>query len=228
MRWPTRVVSLLAAAALAVIGATGSAGAASSRAGLQLEVPGGGFSAHPSRPLFDVVNLAPGMTVHGVLGIRNGATSGGSVTIVMRDLAPGSSALAGVLEFGLSVSAARAGDYTSIWSGRAAGLEQGVRVTNRLAARGTVWLRADATLPATAGNDLESSRLGFDLRVTLAGPDGSSTVGVEGAGGEPAPAGASTTSLPLTGVPAALLAAVAILLVLAGAVTVLAARRRAA
>jgi hypothetical protein len=54
-----------------------------------------------------------------------------------------------------------------VWSGSVAQLEKGVVLARSIPPSGSRWLRLDMSLPAAAGDDLQSDRIRFGMQVML-------------------------------------------------------------
>jgi len=219
--------------------------------GLKIDLPasGGGFTTNPTGHLIDELRLAPGLSTSGIMGVLNSSTAAAAMTVSMNDVvssengcthpelaepggcSAGPGQLAGELVFDIAVSDSQSGTYTSAWTGSAAQLESGVRVTDGIAAGSAEWVRLSVALPTTAGNEVQSDTFGFGLRVTLESNGSSTSAGVGGVtaargGGDAALGSSAAGGLAFTGVPAMLMIAAGLLLVVSGVLLIVGIRTR--
>ncbi|TAM86649.1 MAG: hypothetical protein EPN43_10335 [Jatrophihabitans sp.] len=229
---------LLCAAPAAGLASGGSARAAA--APIEVAVnPGRGaphFGAASTMPLLDTRSLsalAPGGSVSGVMAVRNASGDTGSLALQLTGLVAcpagtscaADAALAAALRFtvevadvpfGAGVTSPAPGDQTIT------ALRTGVPLAAALPDRGVRWVRLTASLPSVAtGDPVQDGAIGFGLQLVLSGVAGEQITAIGPSGGFP-----GAGPLASTGVRITLLAAVAVLLLAAGAVLGLAGRRR--
>jgi hypothetical protein len=231
--------SLAAAACCVLMGMLLPAGANPVRRGpVEVALPGRPFTSAPDGPLLDVDRLVPGASTSAVIGIRNGFGAAAATQLrlvdvhdddngcpppeaaVDRSCGVGGGEIADALVFRVAVATTRTGAYTGTWRGSARQLRRGIAAGLTVPSGGERWLRLTAMLDPDAGNEIQSDTLGFRLRLVLATSLGTAGVsagpgGVGGAGG-----------LAYTGGSVALLLVGGVLVLLAGTLVVLEARRR--
>lgn len=255
-RWDVRVLVLAVACLLGGMGWAGSVRAASNDA-VQVAVGSAPFTDHPAGGLFDVSGLAPGGSTSVTFGVRTAATTAEALSLrlvstrndengcgtaeaaVDRTCAGATGELGLELTFALAAAPSRGGPYRQVWQGSAATLDSGVATGASVEARADKWLRLTATVPASAGDEIEGDAFRFALRVqlTVSGAGGvtigegrqPAAGGVAGAGahaGSARSGGVIIGGVSLTGRPLALLLVGAALLGTAGALLVVSGTRR--
>lgn len=190
--------------------------------GLQVKLSGKTLAGRTGNA-FDVQALTPGESASVVLHVRAPVQVGGELWLRFLDVhdddngctpaeAPvdrscglGGGELAQALTFAASSAVGVK------WSGTVAEIERGADI-GALPATAGRWIRMTATLPAAAGNEVQSDSLAFRLRVEL-----HTTHGVAGVTVGPGRSSPKPGPLARTGVPTGLLVLGGVLLVTAGA-----------
>jgi hypothetical protein len=198
---PLRRVTALAAASLLAVAAFSAsvpAAAADSHRLLVDISDGHGFTAHPHGPLLDMNRLAPGLSTGATMGVRNASKERARLTLSVDDVVDddngcnrpegrvdrgcgaGEGELGDQLVIDVASSTSKHGRFAPVWRGLLAQMTKGVRAGGRMSPSGTRWLRITATLPSGSGNETQTDRVGFDLRVTLSMATDAETVDVQG------------------------------------------------
>jgi hypothetical protein len=257
-RWDVRLLVLALGCLIGGLGWAGSVRAAGDDA-VQVAVGGAAFTDHPAGGLLDVSGLAPGGSVSVTFGVRTSATvpeslaltsvstrndenGCGAAEAAVDHTCTGRTGELGLeLAFTIVAGLGPSGPYRQVWQGSAAMLGGGVGTGVSVAAGADRWIRLTATVPASAGDEIEGDAFLFALRVQLTGsaPGGGGVT--IGAGHQPASGGVAGTGahagrghaggvvlggVSLTGRPLALFLAGAALLGGAGALLALAGTRR--
>jgi hypothetical protein len=247
----------VAAGSLLLVGqlVVGAGAALADDGDLLLDVPGDseGFVRDSSTPVIQEFKLAPGYATSGQLRLRNTASDPATLGLQITDLVDDENGCnrpearedatcngPGELSAWLRATVTRQtenGD-TTLWAGRFAELSDGV-VFSAVLPAGAIWsLEFKLSLPREAGNEVQSDRIGFNLRwrasQDVTGSTDPEVRGVEafvpvadGGGGPSDVASNAGVALPSTGSsvgPALLLADFALLL--GGGMLIHATRRR--
>lgn len=242
-------LTLIGAACLALVFGIMNPGQADAAGGghVTIDIAGhsGGFTADPVGPLVDTAGLVPGRTTSATMGVRNGFDLPSDLVLRLINVSdndntctpaetvaePGCGAaqgeLGGELVFTVSVSPTENGTYVEAWTGPASQIESGVAVASNIAAGTAKWLRFDAGLPTTVGNDVQTDTFGFGVRVVLQNSSGIAGVSVDrNPGTTHSSSGHDALNLPFTGTRVALLFGAGMLALLGGLVLLAGARMR--
>jgi hypothetical protein len=195
----TRLKTILVG--VAAVGAGLVAAPATAYAGdgqLSVDV-GSGWAHDLSSPLFDIANIAPGWTQATTFRVRNGSDSAAALTLgasgifelengCMHSEAavdPTCGADQGELGQELQLSVYTDADDTGVfagtpsWTGTVHDLSQAAVVDRSLLPGGVEGIRLVASLPPSSGNETQSDRLDFRLRLTLDGVGSVSVLGTK-------------------------------------------------
>lgn len=233
---PALLVAALGCLALGVLLPGGAEAADGQR--VQVSVDGAAFSATPTAPAFDLSGLVPGDSHTAVIGVRSGFRLPSALTVRVVDVAasddgctPAESAvdagcgsgpgqLGARAEITLALGQRSDGPFRDVWTGSPDRLASGVDLPGRVAVTGTEFVRMTAALPASVGNEVQTDRYAFGVRVELTTTAG--VAGVQtgpGTGGTSAGRSSAGGPLAYTGVSIALFAAGLALLLVGGALT---------
>lgn len=146
---------------------------ATSRGYLRINL-GDGYTSAPRGPLIDMTQLAPGLSTSAVMGVHNGFHSASELYLGFDNLVVhgASRSLFDELRINIAIGASRTGRYTSSWSGSMRQLSHAVAIDQAVPAGSDRWVRVAAALPISAGDEVESSVIGFGIHVQLDGASG--------------------------------------------------------
>lgn len=233
-----RVTRVVLAVATAVLLLMAPAMAHAETGGLQIDIPGDGKSwvRDSEVPLLNADGIAPGMLRSGVLRIRNNSAKDASITLRALHIADddractrpesrvdttcgtGSGELGSQVRVRVYLGQARAGSFRTepAFSGSIYELGEAVTLTRSLAAAGERQMKLTLLFPPESGNETQTDRLSFDLRLAAtqatgtAQPEEISTSHITGttinSSGAATIAAASGSPWTLAGLPAASLA----------------------
>jgi hypothetical protein len=176
--------------------------AAASASPLLLRVPGdpAGWTATPSRPVFNFSRMAPGGSVSGEVDVQNTSTQVASLQLAALGVHSDKNCVAGgptgvgpcgagngSLDRLLVFTVRLTSTSTPLWTGSILDLEKGVPITSTMAGPSTLALVMGTSLPSTVGNVAEEDTLSFGLRLTLTEAGGVTGSGVLGVTAPPVP-----------------------------------------
>jgi hypothetical protein len=176
--------------------------AAASSNPLLLHVPGdpAGWTAAPSRPVFNFSRMAPGGSVSGEVDVQNTSTQVASLQLAALGVHSDKNCVAGgptgvgpcgagngSLDRLLVFTVRLTSTSTPLWTGSILDLEKGVPITSRMAGPSALALVMETSLPSNVGNVAEEDTLSFGLRLTLTEAGGTTGTGVLGVTAPPVP-----------------------------------------
>ena len=204
-------------AALGLLVTPGAAHAEVSHLSINL---GHGWQQDSTDPIFQLDSIAPGWSASRTMLVRNDSGEPAKLAFTADDIVdaengcnapeslvdttcgPDQGELGHAVQFSLTVDPENDGTFEAAprWAGTLYDITSPRVIDADVPAHGTVGVRIHGILPfATTGNEVQTDRLGFGLRITLEQAGSVSAVEVKGTKTSRPPSGEVLGSLPFTG-----------------------------